>query len=161
MKRTGYEVDDIQSVLYAVILKFVNNTAPWTRWSVMRGYPETEYFATITKPFIYLDTPILTDDTYIQGGLGHGSWEMILGCWDTRDTGGIEEVQIMSSSLLSFFRNPQSCHTKVFDVTLGTTAYSNTTLKAQGIHIQNISGPRNISEAIKDFRQELTLFLRA
>ena len=158
--RAGYEIDDIQSLIYAVFNKYTTDTAPWTSWTVKRGFPEEAYFDKQSKPFIYIDTPVLVARNYSQGGQGVGNYELIVGCWDHRDHGGIEEVNIMTGHILDKINNTKALHSKEFDITLGATTYSSTTLTAQGVAVLSGVGPRNLSEAPKDFRHELTLTVR-
>jgi len=157
--RTNRKIDDIQHVLYSLILEIISDTAPWTSWAVTKDYPEAEYFEKTAKPFFYLESPTMVSRIYQQGGRGLGQFEMIVGCWDHRDHGGMEEVRIMSSELIELVDNSYRMHTEQFDVTIGTTTYSNTTLKAQGIRVRNITGPfdRSSGETLKEFRQECTL----
>ena len=160
--REKYKIDDIQKCIYALILKLTTATSPFTDWAVVYGFPEAEIFDSFTKPFIYVEMPVATFRFDMQaGGKPNYAWEMIIGIWDDRKTGGSEEISIMASQLLALFNDPQTCMRTQFNVTLGTTTYTNTTLLAQGIGIVNISGPREILDnvAMKEFRQEFNLTL--
>jgi len=158
--RDDYIIEDIQKVLVYLFKEMVATT--WTRWGVVFGWPEQDVFEKFNKPFIYELTPQESGEIQQQGG-GHGRnfWELIIGLWDDRQTGGIEEINIMSSKLHNFLKTPQICHTQQFDVTLGDTVYTNTTLSTQGLRVQSIQGPREIfTEDIKEFRREFTLIIR-
>jgi len=160
MIRDEYILEDIQKVIVYLFKKMVANT--WTRWEVVFGYPEQDVFEKFTKPFIYVLPPRESGEIQHQGG-GHGRnfWELIIGLWDDRQTGGMEEINIQASKIHNFFKTPQTCHAQQFDVTIGSTSYANTTLSAQGIRIQSIQGPRELfTEDIKEFRREFTLIFR-
>ena len=159
--RSTYIIEDVQQCIYGLLSKLTSTTAPWTSWSVVLGWPETDVFKKLEKPFIYVLDPLKIDAAWQQGGLSLGSYQILLGLWDDRKTGGTEEINIMSSRLLDLFGNPSSAHTTKFDVITDAT-YTNTTLKAQGVCIDEIRGPRNIAtEDLKEFRREFTLVLRA
>ena len=160
MKRTGYEIDDIQSCYYQMLKALT--AAPWSSWNVIRGWPEIEVFNNPSKPFIYVMPPVSVEDWMQQaGGIAGTIWEMIIGCWDGRLTGGPEEIQIIGSQLLALFNNPVTLNkTNTFNVTLGATTYTATELLSQGIETMSIRGPRDIAtEDQKEFRSEFTVSL--
>lgn len=160
--RTNRKIDDIQTLLYSLILHLTQTETPWSSWGVVKSYPEKEYFNELTKAFLYIDSPIRSDSIQQQGGRTLGIFEIIIGVWSHRDHGGIEEANIISSELMELVDDANRIHTEQFDVTIGSTAYTNTTLKAQGLKVRNITGPRTLpdGEDLKDFRQELTLTLQ-
>jgi hypothetical protein len=106
--------------------------------------------------------PVSVADWMQQGGGIPGTeWEMIIGCWDARLTGGPEEIQIIGSQLLALFNNPVTLNkTNTFNVTLGATTYTTTNLIDQGIETMSIRGPRPIDcEDLKEFRDEFIITL--
>lgn len=159
MIRDDYIIEDIQKIMVYLIKKMITDT--WTRWEVIFGYPEQAIFEKFTKPFIYIMAPTEIDGRLQQGGRGRCHWEMTIGLWDDRQTGGSEEINIQGSKLHNFFKTSQTCHAKQFNVILGATTYTNTTLKAQGIRILNIKKLKGdiFTEDIKEFRNEYILTL--
>jgi len=156
-------VTDIWKCVHALLKKYCDNTAPWSSWDCIKGYPEEERFADFTKPFIYTEDPFPVGDVYMQQGASKGKrlYSIIIGAWDDRKTGGIEEITIMTSRISDLFSDPYTVHTATFDVTLAT-AISDTTLKAQGIRVDAIGGPRKIEiENQKEFRREFELRVTA
>jgi hypothetical protein len=160
--RWNYAIDDIQSCVYSLLKKLATYDAPWTSWYVVRGWPEADVFNNLENPFIFVEEPTFVDSRHLQGaGKPYRIFEMRIGLWDDRKTGGPEEINIMSSHLLGLFIDPNNCHTETFDVTLDV-AYETTTLLNQGIKIKEIRGPRDImTEDLKEFRKEFTLTLTA
>jgi len=142
MIRAGYEIDDIQTVLVALLK--ANTSAPWSSWEVIRAWPDNEQFTKITKPIIYVDRPQFTESIIQQGGTPGTMWECDIGLWDDNRTGGSEEIGIMQSQLLAFFRARHTLHQKTFTVTLGTTTYTATTAWKQGLNIKSILPARTL-----------------
>lgn len=158
--RSAYIIEDIQQCIYNVISKLTSTTAPWTSWTAKLGYPEADVLDQLAKPIIYIMNPVAVNEQWQQGGLYVGFYEMTIGAWDDRKTGGPEEMNIIASALLNLFRNPSSCHAQQFNV-VTDASYTNTTLITQGVRVDGIRGPREIAtEEIKEFRFEFTLFLR-
>jgi len=157
MKRSGYEIDDIQTCIYQLLK--AKATSPWTAWDYIRGWPEGLVFETFTKPFIYVMAPTLVGSWPQQGGLPGSIWNMIIGAWDDRKTGGPEEIQIITSQLLNLFRDRQASHyTATFTCALGSTTYTSKNLIYHEIAIIRAVGPREIvTEDEKEFRNEITL----
>ena len=157
--RTNRKFDDIQTLIYTLIGHLIATETPWSSWGVVRSYPEEEYFIKNTKAFLYVDHPFLEGQTFQQGGRSIGTFSVIIGMWGHRDYGGAEEVSIMASELLELVDDTNRMHTEEFDVSIGSTDYTNTTLKAQGLRVKGITGPRQLhdGEDLKDFRQEMTL----
>jgi len=158
--RAGYIINDIQVVLFRLLSQYVSDTAPWTSWSCIMGWPESETFEVATKPFIYVMEPKLADtrEQFGSGLTSQNLWEVIIGVWDHRQHGGPEEINIMCSQLRNLFTT-SGVYTKTFNVTLGSTVATATTIKAQGLRIKYIAGPRDLSESsdVKDFRAEMNL----
>ena len=156
-------VTDIWKCVYALLNKLCSTTAPWSSWDCIKGYPEADRFADFTKPFVYIEDPMPLSDVYFQQGASKAKrqYSIMVGAWDDRKTGGIEEITIMTSRISDLFSDPYTVHTATFDVTLAT-AYSDTTLKAQGISVDGIGGPRKIeTENQKEFRREFELRVTA
>jgi len=87
---------------------------------------------------------------------------MIIGAWDDRKTGGPEEINIIGSHLLSFFRQSKTLHTTQFDLTLRGVTTSDTTLSNQKVKVDGITSMRDIAtEDIKEFRKEFEFSLTA
>ncbi len=160
--RRTYLIDDVQKCVFRLLRQLTGAESPWTSWNVIEGYPEDRVFEEFDKPFIYVLKPVVTGAYRQQGGLPNYLMEMVIGMWDDRKTGGPEEINIIGSHLLELFMNPQSLYSKKFNVTLGTTSFTDTTLAAQGLRIKNIKGPKELKvKAVKEFRREFTLFLRS
>jgi hypothetical protein len=157
VKRTGYEILDIQKILVALLK--ANTSAPWSRWEVIHAWPADDVFDQITKPVIYIDLPDYAGDIKASGSLPGTQWECIVGLWDDNRTGGDEEIAVMKSQLLYFFRQKKDLHNKTFTVIIGGTTYTATDLLAQGLAIQAISPARTIdNDAVNNsFRVEYNL----
>lgn len=157
--RTNYKIQDVWENFYKLFSQFATDTAPW--WDVIKGWPESEVFDQ-GKNFIYTEPPKVVGVIGQQGGVFGSNMNMLIGIWVDRQRGGIEESNIMASCLLDLFNNPNALHSKQYDVTLGLTDYENTTLLAQGIHVDvGLIGPRDINiPDLTDFRQEFEINLR-
>jgi len=154
-------MDDIQSCFLALFKKLTANVSPWTSWEVVRGWPERDILKHFSKPIIYLEPPFRTGVWRQQAGKSGNIWEMIVGAWDDRKTGGIEEIQIISAHIIDLFNDPQTLFGTTFDVTLGGTTYTDTTLTKQKIRAGEAIGPRTIqTEDLKEFRVEFTVTLQ-
>jgi hypothetical protein len=149
--------------VYQFIAKLITGSAPWTSWTVQKGWPESDVLKHFAKPIIYLDDPLLTETKYWQmGGLFAYQVSVIVGCYNDRTTGGLEELGIICGHLVEKFLNPSGVRAVTFNVTLGATTFTATTLKGQEIRVQNISGPRGgiTTDDLKEFRKELELTLK-
>ena len=161
--RTTHQIDDIQTCIYTM-LNSLTTSSPWSSWQVIRGYPETDVFERFTKPFIWVEAPYQTSITYQQGGLGTRNWELVIGVWADRSTGGNQEVAIMAGRLMYLLQDPQTVNRNTtFNLTLGGTSYTATYLSAQGVFVTGATGPRdiNIITDIKEFRQEILVQIEA
>ena len=159
--RAGYEIEDIQRVVHAVI-NSKTSASPWNGWTVILGWPESEVLNNLAKPVIYVEPPTMVATATHQGGMSSGVWEMIVGCWDDRKTGGTQEINIMGSQLLNFFRDKKASHdTAKFTITLGSTTYTSKDLIDMGVNVIQIVGPRDIATVdLKEFRTEFILTIR-
>lgn len=154
--RANTILEDCQRCIHGLISKLCSTTAPWTSWTAILGYPESDVWE-LTAAVIYVETPYKIAISRQQGGLGLGTYGVPLGAWDNRKTGGTEEMNIISSRILNLFETPATFNTQ-FTIVIGGTTYTNTTLYAQGIGISDISGARRIeTEDSKEFRNEFTL----
>jgi hypothetical protein len=160
--RANYIIEDIQRCIHGLITKLISGTAPWTSWRIVYGWPTSKVFETFTKPFIYVMPPMQTDFIFQSGGGKKlGRFDLTIGAWDDRVTGSTEEINIISSRILALFNDPATVQTTQFNVTLDS-AYTNTTLNAQGVKIESCVGPSVIGgEDIKEFRNEFSVTLRA
>lgn len=156
--REAYKHYDIHTCIHALLNGY--STAPWDDWTVKIGWPDVEISGDFS-PTIYVLEPIKTDDIEMFcGGKPLNRWQMIVGFWLLRDDGGYDEMSIWVSQMLYKFQDRAGIHAETFDVTLGTTSYENTTLKAQKIAIDGIAGPSvDMAEDKNQIRKEMTLFL--
>lgn len=161
--RANYIIDDIQRCIFELFEYLCDNTSPWTDWQVCYGYPETDVFEQFTKPFIYVEAPAQVFTRSMQAGKPIRQWEMLIGVWDDRKTGGTEEINLMCSRILELFSDPKAVnYTNTFNVTIGTTSFTGTNLTTQNIYVIGIDGPRNLfTEDIKEFRREFTVTIKA
>jgi hypothetical protein len=160
MIRSGYEILDTQLNLLRLFEK-LTASAPWSRWQPIEGYPETQYFS-IAKPLIYIEPPYrMGAARENQAGLAGHWWSVTLGCWDENKCGGINEIAMISNSIITTFTNPQTLYGIKYNINYYGTAYTNTSLIAQGIRMQNLTGPRWITKdsTTKQFRLEFDLNL--
>ena len=161
MIRTGAKLIDSWKCIDALLNK-KTATVPWSSWKVVKGWPESNVFTDLGTPIIFIEAPQKVSNNIAQQG-GKKQEEILefrIGLWDDRKTGGVEEITILSGSMLDFFGNMNTVHTATFAVTLGS-AFTDTTLLAQGLRIEEFTGPRNISTPNpKEFRREFILRVR-
>lgn len=161
MIRDTHRLLDIQNCVHALIDYLCSDTSPWKSWKAVLGFPEEEIFEQFNKPLIYVLSPVQTDKKRHQAGESLMFYEMIIGLWDDRKTGGEEEIIIMDSYMLDFFANPGTVHASSFNVTTDAT-YTGTNLITQGIRIRDIGASQEQpTEDKKEFRREFTLSLLA
>lgn len=86
MIRANKKFLDIQNCIFEMIKYKCDNTAPWTSWQPLLGYPESEQFEEFTKPFIYIESPVPVDTKWQQAGRSLNFLEMIIGIWTDRKT---------------------------------------------------------------------------
>ena len=155
--RQTHIIYDLVECFYQLFSKLKTESRPWNSWTVEKKWPEQEMF-TDKSAFLIIGEPIRVGSIDMHGGMGKAQWEMDVGMWITRKSGGDAEIKYMASALHSFFNNPNDCNTKQFTVSLGGTAYTDKTLLQMGIHINGIAGPENIpTEDLKEFRKQVTL----
>ena len=153
-------MDDIQTAIIGLLVS--KTSAPWTSWTVIRGWPEASVFENLSKPFIYVEHPEFTGRANIMQGGGKyiKNWNMIIGAWDDRKTGGPEEIAIITSQLVNLFFD-SSVHTATFTASVGGTTYTGKTLLEWGIAISpNVTSRAIATEGEKEFRNEVYLTLR-
>jgi hypothetical protein len=156
--RAAYATEDIQKCIF----KCINAMSGFSsRWTVILGWPNTDAFKKLAKPFIYVLDPVPVNKIFHQGGIPFRFYEMIIGIWDDRKTGGSEEINLMTSNILNNFEDSKTLHSTKFTVTLDST-YTDTTLHLRAISVLGITGPRDIAtEDLKEFRKEFTILLKA
>lgn len=154
--RNARKAYDSQKCIYQAIKKKCDNNAPFTSWTPILSYPQTDIWND-HESIIYLEDPVNTDVKWHQGGRNMTGFNMMIGAWTVRKTGGEEEVIIMADELVNLFTDHKALHQVTFDVTTDNS-YSDTTLNAQGVQIQNISVASGIeTEGLDGFRKRLTL----
>jgi hypothetical protein len=144
---------------FDALLNKKTNSSPWSSWKVIKGYPESDVFTDLGTPIIFTESPRRISTNIVQQGGNREKefYEIRLGVWDDRKTGGVEEINIISGRILDLFENKYDVHTATFDVTLGS-AFPDTTLMAQGIRVEDIAGPREIATTnTKEFRHEFNI----
>jgi hypothetical protein len=149
--------------LIYTFLVSLQSGAPWSRWSIIKGYPTTDNFE-LTSLLVFVMIPKYVPGTSIkhQGGQSDlGSWVMRLGVWDSRLAGGQQEADIACSQLLYTFRDSTIWSDATFNITLDK-AYTGTTIINQGVSVQQIDGPYEIVKNVdtNEFRYEFDLYLR-
>jgi len=173
MIRNDHIFEDIREVLLA----FLNaQIAPATSWTFIKDYPDKHFFHKWEKPFIWLEnlSPIGTMDSqynyHSNSIVGEASYknyvyllelELRIGIWLAEKHGGMKEINIIRSWFMNLFNPPlPKLASGVFNVTLGATTYTGTTLYAQGIRQITVLGDSDVpTEDIKEFRRELNLYL--
>lgn len=158
--RAGYEIDDIQTAIKALL--DTKTSAPWSSWTVIRGWPEYAVMNNLAKPIIYVEHPVLNSAAAFQQGGGKSikEWQMVIGAWDDRKTGGPEEIAIITSQLINLFSDA-AVHTVTFTAAVGGTTYTSKTLLDWGIAIAPQAFSRDIAtKDEKEFRNEVTLIIR-
>ena len=61
MIRRAFVYEDIQKTIYELLTKMTTGSSPWSRWTVVFGYPDQNLFEKFTKPYIYIMLPKETD----------------------------------------------------------------------------------------------------
>jgi len=150
-------IEDCQRCIEALIAKLCSTTVPWTSWTSTLGRPETDRWE-LASSFIYTMEPYFVEITgQQQGGSSLAIYEVIIGTWNNRKSGGAEEINIMTSRIQNLFQVPATWST-AFTITINSVVFTDTTLRAQGIGILGITGARQIeTEEKKEFRNEQTL----
>ena len=162
--RSTHIIDDVQLSIYSLLYELSTTTSPWTDWTIKIGFPEEEVLDQFAEPIIYVMQPIQVGKIQHQGQSAiNRRWRIAIGAWLDRKHGGTEELNIIGSRLMSLFEDPRTaCVLTTFDITLGTTAYTDTNLTALGVFVDGIEGPNQIYVLDeKEFRDEFQLYLVA
>ena len=162
MIRQARAAQDIQKLI-KTFLDAMTASTPWDRWSIIYGYPTTENFQ-LNNVLIFVMLPKYNPETSLThkgASLDLGSWVMRLGVWDSRVSGGTEEIGIACSQILHTFRNSTVWSDEQFTVTFDST-HTDTTIVNQGVTVQRIDGPFEIikNTDTDEFRYEFDLYLR-
>lgn len=160
--RQAYITEDIRKLIYTFLVS-LQSAQPWSRWTIVKGYPTTENFE-LSSLKVYLMPPQYqpTQSARHQGGkIDLGSWVMRVGVWDSRLAGGVEEIGIACSQILYTFRDSTIWSDATFNITF-TTTHTNTTIVNQGVTVTGIDGPYEVenNKDTNEFRYEFDLFLR-
>jgi len=160
----GQELKDIQNCFFGLFSYLEANTAPWTSWSVKKGWPDKEIKAGTLpskKPILWVELPIpIEDEQTQQGGRSLYWYAMRVGVITDTQSGGPLELGEMISRVLALFRNPQTLHSdSIFNVTINNVAIVGTNLITQGIRVQNITGREIETEDPDRFRYEFIITL--
>lgn len=175
MIRNDHFFEDIRKILLAF---FNAQSAPATSWTFILDYPDKHFFHKWAKPFIWLENITPTGrmesqynfhSTSVVGGSTYKNYvylmemELRIGAWLAEKHGGMEEINIIRSWLVNLFNPPlPKLPSTTFNVTLGATTYTGTTLYAQGIRQISFFGDNDVpTEDIKEFRREVNLYLLA
>jgi len=160
--RQARAAEDLRNLIYTFLVA-LQSSAPWSRWTIIRGYPTTENFE-LTTLKIYVMLPKYNPATSIrhQGGkAGLGSWIMRIGVWDSNLAGGVEEIGLACSQIIYSFRDSTVWSDQTFNITL-STSYTGTTIINQGVSVQAVDGPFEIIKNVdtNEYRYEFDLYLR-
>ena len=164
MRRDTEIILDLQT-LFLTVLKDLQSAAPWSRWQIVRGYPNATILDNFSNLTIYVMAP-----TWFSPGIANqgakkstNNWQITIGVWADKKTGGVEETLIATSRIMDFFGDVTKWAQTEFNVTLGSTAYTDTTLIDQGINIFDVSGPQEILNNVdtNEFRNEFTINFRS
>jgi len=156
--RDTHIIEDVQQCIFKMLDGLTSS--PWDDWNVVLGYPDDTVFSQFSQPFIYVMEPLMVDRVRHQGASGvNRKFSMTVGAWDHRKVGGPEEINLIMSRLLKLFDDPKVvCVDSTFDITLGTTDYSDTNLSTMGVYIDDVSGPNDLFvHDEKEFRAEVSL----
>ena len=158
MIREEFKSRDIQDCIVELMDSW---GAPWNRWTVIHGWPDVPLDGDF-GPYVYGMLPEESDRITMQGGERPlRLWNMTIGFWLHRSGGGEDELSVWTSGMQYKFDNP-GVNGNLFTVTLGTTTYSNTTLKTQGISVQRVSRPSaEMGQEKREFRKEMDLLIKA
>jgi len=143
--RDNYLIDDVQSVFLALFNQYASDTTPFTRWDIVRGFPNSSIFDEKGTALIYITKPLIVEIQKVQGqNKPNYVLDLSFGIWVDSKEGGEEEQAIMISQLTAKFATPNTIYKKTFNVTLGAVTSSNKTLLNCGIKILGITGSRTI-----------------
>ena len=162
MIRQARCAEDIRNLIYT-FLTSLQSSDPWSRWTVVRGYPTTEIFE-LNSLIVFVMVPkyLPLESRRQQGAKSDlGAWIMRLGVWDSRLAGGTEEIGIASSQILYTFRDSTVWSDATFNITFASLQ-SNTTIINQGVLVTGIDGPYEMikNTDTNEFRYEFDLYLR-
>ena len=154
---------DMQAVIVA-LLKSLQSSQPWDSWDVVFGYPNEERILAADKNIIYVETPIqetLASEQF--GGEPRNEWFCTIGYWNSIDEGGREEAGTWNANMVTLIQGKRTLYAYTFDVEIGGTTFSSTTLGAQGVYLQTISSPIEIDKETDedDHRMEVQISITA
>lgn len=156
---------DMQTVIVA-LLKSLQTSEPWDSWEIIAGYPNEDQISAADKSIVYVETPLLIGPQTEQfgGGEPKNEWVCIIGYWNSIDEGGQEEAGVWNANMITLIQTKGSLYNYQFNVEIGGVTFSNTTLGAQGVWLQDISPPRPIDspeEDRDDYRIEVDISITA
>ena len=160
MIREQYITSDLWDVMYALFNSYT--TSPWNRWDVIQGYNADEIYSAEDKNYLYIEQPVVMGEVQQKAGRSRFRWEMPIGFWVSDSKGGINEVSVFESQILYLINNPQDLHHKTFNVTLGATTYTGTTLADLNVKVRSLIGARReLGGDIGEYRRELEILFIA
>ena len=159
--RSDHLINDILGCFVALFEQLQSDTGPFTDWQIVREYPDSTVLENMTKPIIYIKSPVLTGRRYHLGGKSGPDFEIVIGIHNDKTTGGAVELAIAESAILNLLNDSKAVHTKTFNVQFGNAVYTGQTLTLQGIRIVDITGPfRKTDEREHEFNSEYRVRLQ-
>ena len=157
---------DMQAVIVA-LLKSLQTAVPWSTWTIIFGYPNSTQIKAADKGVVYVEEPILTtgaESYQFGGGEPRNIWALRIGFWGFIDSGGRSRAGTWATQMVTLIQTKAALFAYKFDVEIASTTFSDTTLGAQGVWLDTISGPRPITgqaEDKNDYRLEFEITLKA
>jgi hypothetical protein len=159
--RRDYVLEDTQNIIYEMLSKLTTTTSPWTAWDIVKGTPTTDVYDHLDKLKIYLDDPVVQMSYNQMGGKRAFIINLIIGIWSDENVGGHEEARIAASKILDLFTDPAKVRAVTFNITIGSTTYSNKNVYDLYVPPREVSNFRSVeTEDIKQTRMEAELILK-
>jgi len=161
MIRDAEIFNDIQRLILYCIKGKISDGNPWARWIVIDRFPDEKVFSHFDNLIMFLGDPKTSSKLGQYGGT-KSVLEMSLeiGIWCNDLHGGRSELKRCYGRCFDFFNNP-SCNLYAFDVSLGATDYTDTTLAAADLYVYDVTDlvPIPVKE-MTEYRGRFDLLIR-
>lgn len=160
MIREARIYQDVKDLMIALIQAKITAGQPWAYWVISPSWPNENVYDKMTNPIIVVTDPKIINLGQRYGGGNFKYMSMEIELWNNNETGGPEEINILSSEFIKFFGTSRSVHTQTFDITLSTES-TDTNIYKQGMSIVGLYDRGNLyTEKEDQFRKGYNLNLK-